>query len=98
MPSRALAEALAEEWQGQGGEIDPSTMPITRIVNSAIDGVAPRQAEVVDDLVRYAGSDLVYYRAARAGASRRMPRTPPGARFSTGRRMLTAPASPWAKA
>ena len=63
MPSRALAEALAEEWQGQGGEIDPSTMPITRIVNSAIDGVAPRQAEVVDDLVRYAGSDLVYYRA-----------------------------------
>ena len=49
--------------RGQGGEIDPSTMPITRIVNSAIDGVAPRRAEVVDDLVRYAGSDLVYYRA-----------------------------------
>lgn len=63
VPSRALAEALAEEWQGQGGEIDPSTMPLTRIVNSAIDGVAPRQAEVVDDLVRYAGSDLVHYRA-----------------------------------
>jgi chaperone required for assembly of F1-ATPase len=63
VPSRGLAEALAEEWQGQGGEIDPSTMPVTRIVNSAIDGVAPRRAEVVDDLVRYAGSDLVYYRA-----------------------------------
>jgi chaperone required for assembly of F1-ATPase len=63
VPSRALAEAMAEEWQGQGGEIDPSTMPVTRIVNSAIDGVAPRKAEVVDDLVRYAGSDLVYYRA-----------------------------------
>jgi chaperone required for assembly of F1-ATPase len=64
VPSRGLAEALAEEWQGQGAEIDPSTMPITRIVNSAIDGVAPRQAEVMDDLVRYAGSDLVYYRAS----------------------------------
>ncbi len=63
VPTRGLAEALAEEWQGQGGEIDPSTMPITRIVNSAIDGVASRQAEVIDDLVRYAGSDLVYYRA-----------------------------------
>jgi chaperone required for assembly of F1-ATPase len=63
VPTRGLAEAMAEEWQGQGGEIDPSTMPVTRIVNSAIDGVAPRQAEVVDDLVRYAGSDLVYYRA-----------------------------------
>jgi chaperone required for assembly of F1-ATPase len=64
VPSRGLAEALAEEWQGQGAEIDPSTMPVTRIVNSAIDGVSPRQAEVVDDLVRYAGSDLVYYRAS----------------------------------
>ena len=63
VPSRGLAEALAEEWAAQGQEIDPSTMPVTRIVNSAIDGVAPRRAEVVDDLVRYAGSDLVYYRA-----------------------------------
>jgi len=63
VPTRGLAEALAEEWAAQGQEVDPSTMPVTRIVNSAIDGVAPRQAEVVDDLVRYAGSDLVYYRA-----------------------------------
>ena len=63
VPSRGLAEALAEEWAAQGQEVDPSTMPVTRIVNSAIDGVAPRRAEVVDDLVRYAGSDLVYYRA-----------------------------------
>ena len=64
VPTRALAEALAAEWQAQGDEIDPSTMPITRIVNSTIDGVAPRLAEVVDDLVRYAGSDMVCYRAA----------------------------------
>jgi chaperone required for assembly of F1-ATPase len=64
VPSRGLAQALAEEWAGQGAEIDPSTMPVTRIVNSAIDGVAPRQAEVVDDLVRYACSDLVYYRVS----------------------------------
>lgn len=63
VPSRGLAEALAAEWGAQGAEIDPATMPVTRIVNSAIDGVAPRQAEVVDDLVRYAGSDLTYYRA-----------------------------------
>ncbi len=64
VPSRGLAEALAAEWAGQGEEIDPSTMPMTRIVNSAIDGVALRQAEVVDDLVRYAGSDLIYYRVS----------------------------------
>jgi chaperone required for assembly of F1-ATPase len=63
VPSRGLAEALAAEWAAQGVEINPATMPVTRIVNSAIDGVAPRRAEVVDDLVRYAGSDLTYYRA-----------------------------------
>lgn len=63
VPSRGLAEALAAEWDAQGVEINPATMPVTRIVNSAIDGVAPRRAEVVDDLVRYAGSDLTYYRA-----------------------------------
>jgi chaperone required for assembly of F1-ATPase len=64
VPTRGLAEALAQEWGEQGDEIDPSLMPITRIVNTAIDGVTSRQAEVVDDLVRYAGSDLVYYRAS----------------------------------
>lgn len=64
VPSRGLADALAKEWAEQGEEIDPSVMPITRIVNSAIDGVAQRQAEVVDDLARYAGSDLIYYRVS----------------------------------
>ncbi|WP_244610375.1 ATP12 family chaperone protein [Microvirga pakistanensis] len=64
VPSSALAEAMAREWSGQGDEVDPSTMPITRIVNSAIDGVAARQSEVVDDLVRYAGSDLILYRVS----------------------------------
>jgi chaperone required for assembly of F1-ATPase len=63
VPSRGLAEALAEEWAGQGDEINPAVMPITRIVNSAIDGVAPRPIEVADDLSRYAESDLVFYRA-----------------------------------
>ncbi|WP_457092198.1 ATP12 family chaperone protein [Microvirga sp. P5_D2] len=64
VPTRGLAEAMAQEWAGQEAEIDPATMPVTRIVNSAIDGVSPRQAEVVDDLARYAGSDLVYYRSS----------------------------------
>lgn len=61
--SQALAAALAEEWEAQAEVIDPARMPITRLVNSAIDGVAPRMAEVRADLLRYAGSDLVCYRA-----------------------------------
>ncbi len=63
LPTRALGEAVAAEWGAQREQIDPATMPLTRMANTAIDGVAPRRAEVVDDLVRYAGSDLICYRA-----------------------------------
>lgn len=63
VPSAELAEAVADEWRAQGELIDPSSMPITRIVNSAIDGVAGREAEVASDITAFAGSDLVCYRA-----------------------------------
>ncbi|MDF3062081.1 MAG: ATPase [Microvirga sp.] len=62
-PTQALGEELAAEWNAQGAEVDPSTMPLTRIVNSAIDGVAPRREAVIADMAKYAGSDLVCYRA-----------------------------------
>jgi len=64
VPTQALGQAVADEWARQGDEIDPGTMPITRLVNSAIDGVSAGREEVVDDLVKYAGSDLICYRAA----------------------------------
>jgi chaperone required for assembly of F1-ATPase len=63
VPTLALGEAVAAEWQAQGDEVDPSTMPLTRLANSAIDGVAPNMTGVTDDLRKYAGSDLVCYRA-----------------------------------
>jgi chaperone required for assembly of F1-ATPase len=63
VPTPALGEALAAEWRAQGVEIDPAAMPLTRIVNSAIDGVEPHREALIDDLVRYAGCDLVCYRA-----------------------------------
>ena len=59
----ALAEAIAAEWRGQGERIDPSTMPLTRLANSAIDGVEGREAAVVGDIINNAGSDLICYRA-----------------------------------
>jgi chaperone required for assembly of F1-ATPase len=61
--SAALAAEIAGEWAAQGETIDPATMPLTRIVNSAIDGVAREAAAVRADIVRYAGSDLLCYRA-----------------------------------
>lgn len=63
LPTRALAEAVAAEFSAQGAVVDPATMPVTRIVNSALDGVAPRLADVAADVAKYAGSDLVCYRA-----------------------------------
>lgn len=61
--SKRIAEALAAEWDGQGERIDPSTMPITRIVNAAIDHVAGQMEAVRAEIVKYAGSDLICYRA-----------------------------------
>lgn len=63
VPSRALAEALAAEWEGQATHIDPAAMPLTRLANTAIDRVAPDPARIVDEILAYAGSDLLCYRA-----------------------------------
>ena len=64
LPSQALAEALAAEWAAQETEINPATMPLTRLSNTAIDGVRPRMEAVADDLCAYAQTDLLAYRAA----------------------------------
>jgi chaperone required for assembly of F1-ATPase len=64
LPTKALAEALGQEWRDQGERIDPGTMPLTRLANSAIDGVTGREEAVIDDIMAHAGSDLLCYRAA----------------------------------
>jgi chaperone required for assembly of F1-ATPase len=61
--SAALAQALAEEWNAQREVIDPATMPLTRLVHSALDGVAREMDAVAADAAKYAGSDLLCYRA-----------------------------------
>ena len=61
--SRELAEAIAQEWQAQTDVIDPAHMPLTRLANSIIDGVADKPQEVRDEVVKYLGSDLLFYRA-----------------------------------
>ncbi len=61
--SRALMAEVAAEWEQQRETIDPADMPLTRLMNSAIDGVAHTMAETRADILRYAGSDLLCYRA-----------------------------------
>ena len=61
--SRALMTRVAAEWERQRETIDPADMPLTRLLNSAIDGVARTMAETRAEILRYAGSDLLCYRA-----------------------------------
>ena len=65
LPTLPLARAVANEWQAQAVEIDPQRMPLTRLANTAIDGVTSRAAEVWADVVKYSGSDMLCYRAER---------------------------------
>lgn len=63
MPTRAMAEAVAQEWDDQETDIDPASMPITKLMNTAIDRIAARRSEIIDELVEFAGSDQLCYRA-----------------------------------
>jgi chaperone required for assembly of F1-ATPase len=63
LPARSIAEAIAAEWDAQKDLIDPSSMPLTRLANSIIDGVADRPQEVADDIAKYLQSDALFYRA-----------------------------------
>ncbi|TPP10956.1 ATP12 family chaperone protein [Rhizobium glycinendophyticum] len=63
LPTREAAELVVAEWAAQGEHINPATMPITKLANTAIDAVANSLDEVFDEIVRFAGTDLLCYRA-----------------------------------
>ncbi|MEX0285186.1 MAG: ATP12 family chaperone protein [Paracoccaceae bacterium] len=63
LPTEALAQMVAEEWAAQGEEVDPGSMPVTRMANSAIDKVRVKHAEIATMIAEYGGTDLLCYRA-----------------------------------
>lgn len=63
LPTLAMAEAVAAEWDAQQGLIRPETMPVTRMANSALDKVAPLHAAVVAEVSGFGASDLLCYLA-----------------------------------
>ena len=65
LPTCALAEAIAAEWDAQADTIDPRAMPLTGLANAAIDRVAPDPATFAGGLAQFGASDLLYYRAER---------------------------------
>ena len=62
-PVPELARALADEWAAQGEFIEPAKMPLTRLANTIIDGVAAAQEQVAAEIRKYLASDLLFYRA-----------------------------------
>src|SRR5690606_7021482 len=63
VPYRPIAETMAAEWAAQGELIDPETMPTVRLVNSAIEAGDERLPALRAEIVKYAGNDLLLYRA-----------------------------------
>ena len=63
LPSEPAASLVAAEFEAQAEVIDPVTMPVYRLVNTAIDGVAVDPQAVLEDILRFASSDLLCYRA-----------------------------------
>ena len=62
-PTRALAQAVAEEWAGQGDTVEPASMPLTKLANTAIDRASALRTDIVAELLGFAQSDLLCYYA-----------------------------------
>jgi chaperone required for assembly of F1-ATPase len=68
VPNRAIAEAIAVEWEAQRETINPLTMPLTRFANSVVEAVVDRVELVADDVEKFLHSDLLFYRAGHPAA------------------------------
>jgi chaperone required for assembly of F1-ATPase len=63
LPGRSLAEAIAAEWRAQEGTIRPDTMLLTKLANTAIDQLRPNRQTAIAQILAFAKTDLVCYRA-----------------------------------
>ena len=63
VPGHGLAKAIAEEWDSQGDEIDPASMPLFSLAVTVVDRVMPQRPELVREMLAYGGNDLLCYRA-----------------------------------
>jgi chaperone required for assembly of F1-ATPase len=63
LPTHALADAVAQEWRAQDDEMQPAAMPLTRLVNTVLDGVRATREQVIAAVLRFGENDLLSYRA-----------------------------------
>jgi chaperone required for assembly of F1-ATPase len=63
LPTETLASAIAAEWREQGTEIVTTSMPLLRLANTVIDGIAANREQVIAAILRFGDNDLLCYRA-----------------------------------
>jgi chaperone required for assembly of F1-ATPase len=63
VPAASIATAMAEEWAAQGEFVDPATMPMVRLINSGIESGEGMVQAFRDEVIKFAGTDLLLYRA-----------------------------------
>jgi len=63
VPNIEMAEAIVAEWEHQGDDIDPASMPMTGMANAALDKVLPDVATFGASISAYGESDMLCYRA-----------------------------------
>ncbi|MEL6724253.1 MAG: ATP12 family protein [Pseudomonadota bacterium] len=61
LPTAALAQAVADEWQAQGETLDLQNMTLTRLANVALDRTPDTRGDLAEELARYAGTDVTCY-------------------------------------
>ena len=63
LPTKGLADAIAEEWAAQGEQVVQPSMPLMQYAATAVDRLADDRASLVEEIAGYGRSDLVCYRA-----------------------------------
>jgi len=63
LPTQKLADAVAAEWRAQGDAVVPASMPLLRLANTAIDGIAANRDQTIAAILRLGQNDLLCYRA-----------------------------------
>lgn len=58
VPSKALADAITAEWNAQEDTIDPHSMPLTALANTALD-LDERRADLEETLAQCTETDLL---------------------------------------
>ncbi|RCL00562.1 MAG: ATPase [Candidatus Tokpelaia sp. JSC189] len=63
LPTKALADLIADEFRLQREVIDRALMPVTRLANTVIDGIVDDSQPIVEDILRFVATDMLFYRA-----------------------------------